>query len=447
MTSNDLFANAVVVEFSGSEFISPATDNSVASVGYEPGEVQPATYNAGRTMWWKYIPGSDGTANFDTQLTAQDTELAVYTGSTLASLTKVGSDSDSGAGSSSVINGIPVTAGTTYYIQVGSYNNNVMSYILRVTGPSTTVTTPPPARDFDVMLMTGGSVKMSWASSPFETYEVQVDSNPVVTLSAGTSEYTIADLSDGVTYTLKLRGLNSVGPGPTTEKSVKYVTPLLSDTFDRANSTTVLGSPQIGPAPVIQQGVFGISSNRAYAPTAPAIATYDLGTPNVAMSADISFGATTSRWLSFVFGYVSTTSFWQVLVDIATTTQCHISKYTAGGSVLYQQLPLPPAAASTGFFNLRAGHHNGFITVFYDNTRVATFQLESPLASNLHGIRIGSTTFRVDNLVVFESFPPSHLNPNVAVREPGVMGFAPSSASSFLYRGRDTKIQDIAEMV
>jgi hypothetical protein len=124
-TGADSFASAteVVITSGGGTYTSDATDNG--SLSMETGEPQPTTYTSAKTAWWKYTPSSSGTASFNTTGTttgpggSTDTEMAVYTGSVLTSLTKVGANSDSGVGNTSVISGLSVTAGTTYYVQVG----------------------------------------------------------------------------------------------------------------------------------------------------------------------------------------------------------------------------------------------------------------------------------------------------------------------------------------
>jgi hypothetical protein len=138
--ANDNFAAAAEVSIVNSTYVSASIDNTEATV--EPGEPNPTGAAAYRTLWWKYTPLSSGTALIDTVLTARDTEMAVYTGSSVTTLTKLASDADSGAGASSIISNFPVTGGTTYYIQVSSWNNQAFSVVLRVDGPNTAV--PPP---------------------------------------------------------------------------------------------------------------------------------------------------------------------------------------------------------------------------------------------------------------------------------------------------------------
>jgi hypothetical protein len=135
-------ATEVVIASDGDTYTSDPTDNSTFTM--ETGEPMPTVYTSGKSMWWKYTPASSGTATFDLSGTTNgpggtdDTEMAVYTGSVLTSLTKVASDSDSGTGNTSKVTGLSVTGGTTYYVQAATYNAFAISGVtLAVTGPAT----------------------------------------------------------------------------------------------------------------------------------------------------------------------------------------------------------------------------------------------------------------------------------------------------------------------
>lgn len=89
----------------------------------EPGEPGPFSIDNG--VWWKWTPATTGTATISTEdgggfVTTFDTTLAVYTGSTIGSLTNVAFDDDSGTGSRSSAT-FPVNGGTTYAIKVDGF--------------------------------------------------------------------------------------------------------------------------------------------------------------------------------------------------------------------------------------------------------------------------------------------------------------------------------------
>jgi RTX calcium-binding nonapeptide repeat (4 copies) len=142
--ANDNFADAQTLPGVPS---GTATGN-VRGATSEPGE--PSGVFEVRTIWYSWTAPTDGTYKFDTLGSRFDTVLAVYRGSTLDSLARVGEnddDPDRGCCSSWV----PIrnaTAGTTYSISVGALDgfcrtcNVVLNWsplILGGSGPDTLV--------------------------------------------------------------------------------------------------------------------------------------------------------------------------------------------------------------------------------------------------------------------------------------------------------------------
>lgn len=89
----------------------------------EPGEPGPFSIDNG--IWWTWTPATTGTATISTEdsatnVTTFDTTLAVYTGATLAGLSLIASDDDSGTGTRSLTT-FPVNGGTTYRIKVDGF--------------------------------------------------------------------------------------------------------------------------------------------------------------------------------------------------------------------------------------------------------------------------------------------------------------------------------------
>lgn len=137
---NDNFADAIAVSIatSGGTYTSPAVDTAGNTT--ESGEVGGSSKNV--SAWWKYTPSSSGSATFDTQLSTPtgsgtDTVMAIYTGTNFGDMVEVASDDDSGGSATSLISGLSVTSGTTYWIQVGGFGLMTMNVVLRVTGPAT----------------------------------------------------------------------------------------------------------------------------------------------------------------------------------------------------------------------------------------------------------------------------------------------------------------------
>ncbi|MGH7484376.1 MAG: RCC1 domain-containing protein, partial [bacterium] len=109
--ANDEFANSasVSIPYSGSLSTLCATTQA--------GEPRPCA-GIGATVWYRYTPATSQRLQADTVGSDHDTGLAIYTGSSLNSLTLVGCDDDSGGQLTSLLS-FTGSAATTYYFQVG----------------------------------------------------------------------------------------------------------------------------------------------------------------------------------------------------------------------------------------------------------------------------------------------------------------------------------------
>ncbi|MGS0687805.1 S8 family serine peptidase [Nakamurella sp. GG22] len=86
---------------------------------------EPGPFSVDNSVWWQWTAPSVGTATISTEdngsnVTTFDTQLTVYTGNTLGSLTPVAFDDDSGTGLRS-LTVFPVNAGTVYRIKVDGF--------------------------------------------------------------------------------------------------------------------------------------------------------------------------------------------------------------------------------------------------------------------------------------------------------------------------------------
>ncbi len=110
---NDNFSDRIVL---GGYSASATGSNAGATL--ENGEPNPVSgMTGGRSVWWSWTAPGSGTVTTDTKGSSFDTLLGVYTGNSLASLTLVASDNNSGGNFTSqvVFQG---EAGTQYQIQV-----------------------------------------------------------------------------------------------------------------------------------------------------------------------------------------------------------------------------------------------------------------------------------------------------------------------------------------
>ena len=112
--NDDFVAAAVLSGTSVSDSVSNV--NATAENGEPAHDGEPASHS----VWWTWTAPSDGALTVDTNASDFDTLLAIYSGSALSTLTKLGSDDDSGTNQMSALS-IPVSAGMQYRIAVDGY--------------------------------------------------------------------------------------------------------------------------------------------------------------------------------------------------------------------------------------------------------------------------------------------------------------------------------------
>jgi C1A family cysteine protease len=113
--ANDHFANRITV--TGATVTAAGSNLNATAEANEPAH---AGYAARRSVWWTWTAPGTGVARFNTEGSAFDTLLAVYTGTALAGLVQVAADDDGGAGTTSSLT-FYASAGATYQIAVDGY--------------------------------------------------------------------------------------------------------------------------------------------------------------------------------------------------------------------------------------------------------------------------------------------------------------------------------------
>jgi hypothetical protein len=114
--ANDLFADRITVPGN-----STVMTGSNVGATEESGEPNHGGNTGGKSVWWSWTAPTSGIMQLTTDGSSFDTLLAVYTGSSVSSLTLIGGDDDSGQGTASAVRFV-TTAGTTYQIAVDGYS-------------------------------------------------------------------------------------------------------------------------------------------------------------------------------------------------------------------------------------------------------------------------------------------------------------------------------------
>ncbi len=186
---NDDFANAITL--TGSSLQTTGTN---AGAGRQTGEpaIPPNTPSTtGRSVWWNWTAPTDGVVTVDTIGSSFDTVLAVYTGSTLDTLTTVQTNENGGANRTSLLS-FQASTGTTYQIAVDGVNGLTGNIALNLT-LSNTFAPSLIMQPANIALTAGGnaSLSASFLAYPPPTYQWQ-------RLPAGSGTW--ANLSEGAPY-------------------------------------------------------------------------------------------------------------------------------------------------------------------------------------------------------------------------------------------------------
>lgn len=219
---------------------------------------------------------------------------------------------------------------------------------------------------------------------------------------------------------------------------------LLSDDFNRANSTTTLGSPVVGGPYTVQSGTWGINSNEAYLTagisgaqvTFPAAINVDISAKMVLVTnANVSHG--------LMFRWVDANNFW--VLARGSSGNMAISRCVAGA--LTQVSPDFSQVAGDvvgvkAFGDQIAWYRNGVQLGVLTDQWFAT-------AGTVAGLRSGGiTTPRFDDLLVQDQSAAINTwgaSPEGSSPAPVEFGSTQTLTPS-LYKGRDTASADESEI-
>ena len=214
---------------------------------------------------------------------------------------------------------------------------------------------------------------------------------------------------------------------------------LLSDTFDRANSTSVVGSPQTGPAPTVLTRTCGILTNSIYCSAVVGdggIVVWDLGTPNVELTFARA-GITGTGGAAFCV--VSATDY--IYADAGIGAITLFRRSTAG------MTPIAAAKVSmTAGDAYTLSMKDGVFRAVAKGVEVMRQPVPLYTANNRHGFRFAATTNpSFQSVVGVDSAVLPAMPETGNMREPArIASTPPPIPAGFPYRGRDTKAQDTA---
>ncbi len=216
LTGNDSFASATTLSGTSAQTI--GTNSSATK---ETGEPNHAGNSGGRSVWWRWVAPSAGIVALHTRYSTYDTLLAVYTGSSVGSLTAVASNDNEGSGQSSALT-FTATSGTTYWIAVDGWNGNSGTIVLTLlltsssTGP---VINQQPA---GTSVAPGSAATFSAGAQGGYTYRWQRNGTDVTSGTSATLTVTNVQPNTAGLYQAVIA--NSQGGQSTTQAAILGVT-------------------------------------------------------------------------------------------------------------------------------------------------------------------------------------------------------------------------------
>jgi hypothetical protein len=153
---NDAFANAQVIR--GSNLPRTITGNTIGATA-EPDEPRHAGFTAQSSVWYRWTPQTSGPVVVEACGSDFDSELGVYTGSTLPALTTVAGSDNRCDDDGKVF--FTATAGATYQIAVDSFGHGDLRLTIRRPRP-------PANDDFAHARVLRGSLPTTIAASTID---------------------------------------------------------------------------------------------------------------------------------------------------------------------------------------------------------------------------------------------------------------------------------------
>ncbi|HEY9693877.1 MAG TPA: DUF4347 domain-containing protein, partial [Oculatellaceae cyanobacterium] len=285
LAANDNFSNRTILT---GTTVSTSGSNTTATG--ETGEPNHAAVSGTlNSVWYSWTAPTSGTTTINTigSGTNFDTTLSVYTGTTVSSLTPIGSNDDYSNVQSQV--SFNAVAGTTYHIAVDGYQSATGSFVLNIAGAGSI----PTLSINDVSIAEGDT---GTTNATF-TVSLSAPSSQTVTVNYGTSANSATSGSD---YTAVSSTL-TFNPGVTSQT---ITVPIVGDTFAEGNETFFVNLSGATNATIADsQGIGTIINNDSFTPAISindvTITEGDSGTSNATFTVSLSVASSVTTTVNY----------------------------------------------------------------------------------------------------------------------------------------------------
>jgi hypothetical protein len=265
----------------GGTFLHPAVpgDPDLSTCLGFSGPSDPNNYTQGaifRTVWYSYLPTSDGLMNVSTAASRYDTVVAVLEGTPGSlSLVSGGCDDDNGTQLQAAVSNVPVVQGTQYYVVVGESPTVVGALCQQSTAtcpfdpnppPSSTLLSAPLSDDATLFLSLTGpaasaapAVALDPGSLAFGNQSVGTTSPAMTAIlsNTGTAALSLNSIKASGNFAQTNNCGSSLAPGGKCTISVTF-TPLATGT--RTGSVTIVDNASDSPQLISLSGA-GVASS------------------------------------------------------------------------------------------------------------------------------------------------------------------------------------------
>ena len=227
--ANDNFANATDISLAGGTLNLTGYNTNATKQAGEPNH---AGNVGGRSVWWRWHPANPGDVTLDTRGSYYDTTLAVYSGTSLSSLTPVASDDDidDGVVQASTVT-FHVNGNTTYMIAVDGFNGDSSGadnggIKLNLTyAPSSSDGLTITAQPQSVTVNSGGSATFSVTVTGAAPISYQWYFNNAAISGATSSSYALSNIQSTQAGNYTVTASNSVSSATSSAAALTVTTP------------------------------------------------------------------------------------------------------------------------------------------------------------------------------------------------------------------------------